>query len=570
MFAGQRPRPLSLKRPATLTKDPWSEPASPAPTFSSLSSNELVVLLKNAHVSLREKEKDLTLAAELGHYLLENNITLKSQYDALLQQQQQQQQEQEQQQKEQTEEDWGYYYGKDHDSNQRLTRSSSYQCNKAAHQMELAELQDKNMELQRLLEDAQQQADKLQAVHDKKARELEHDVTVLKDHLDMATQKIEEMEDDEHYRSVRQRRQHDQDQHTRTERHASGTYDQLYQQHDSLIAELRNKISQLEYENGQLVRSRRSVQERLDRALYDVETLQTQFNLGEWSRESCAQLHDAYQRQLDHIAQLNESLEEHRHILTSLVDNGVLADWNINMINKSIRNDHHPHNQTDHFLPTNNNLMTELEQAWHRDQLTKEPAAMHIGIQQQQQQQQQQYDHHFRNNAIIDDDGYSSLQEGFKQQQRQQQQQHRFGYLDNTNAHKPSPASAHAHHLPTFSDNKGNQVYNHMIGDDYDDYDDDTDDDDEDDELYGPLDSTDAITSYNLYPNLTGRYGYPTTITTGLMMAGLKGREQHQEEAAAGVVHKVQRWCRFAIVLTVAVFINAFEGPDTMLEESYY
>lgn len=508
-------------------------------------------------------------------------MTLKSQYDSLLYQQQQQQQLRLQEDADAgEEEDWGYYYGNDSNTTtKRLANSSSFQYNKAAHQIELASLQDKNMELQRLLEDAQQQADKLQAVHDKKARELEHDVTVLKDHLDLATQKIEEMEEDQHHRSVRQRRHHEE-QHPRNMRHPSfSSYDQHLQQHDSLLADLRSKISQLEHENNQLVESRRSVQDRLNRALYDVEALQTQFNLGEWTREGCAQLNTAYQRQLDYIAQLNESLEEHRHILTSLVENGVLGDSNINMIiSKSYRNEGH-HNINININNNNNNLMAELGQAWHRDQLIKD-SAVQIGAAKHHQQQQQQQQRHgplsnHLNRDDEDDDGYSSLPlDGIKQHRH-----HRFGYLESTSsAHlslyrtsSTSPASAHAYHLPTFSDNNGNQVYNHMMADDYDDYDDDTDDDDEDDELYGPLDSTDAITSYNLYPNLTGRYEYPTTITTGLMMAGLKGRHSHhEEEAAAGVVHKVQRWCRFAIVLTVAVFINAFEGPDTMLEDPFY
>lgn len=62
MFAGQRPQPLSLKR-ANTTKELWSEPSSPATTFSSLSwaaeksAAELAGLLRNAHASLREKEK---------------------------------------------------------------------------------------------------------------------------------------------------------------------------------------------------------------------------------------------------------------------------------------------------------------------------------------------------------------------------------------------------------------------------------------------------------------------------------------------------------------------------------
>ncbi|KAI8093843.1 uncharacterized protein BX664DRAFT_295776 [Halteromyces radiatus] len=427
MFIGQRPPALSLQRK---TKEHCIEPTSPATTtFSSLSwtaeksTAELAVLLKHAYASLHEKEKDLTLAAEVGHYLLENNMMLQSQYESLLQQQQQ-----------------------EDDTNMQLLSQ------RKAHQMILDELQDKNMELQQLLEDAQQQTDKLQMVHDKKARGLNHDLTILRDHLERATQKIQELEDDQRCKQQQQQQQQRQQEHDDDD--------------EEEVMALFHRIQQLEQENDQLMHSRQSIQDRLNKALSDVE-LQQQFNLNQW--EDYAQLTETYQRQFHQIAQLNLSLQEHRHLLLSH-----WMDDNTNTMNNE----------------NNDTLMVELEKAWHRDQwnLTKNDD---------------------------DDDGYSSLP---------------------ASIHESSGIKKDSYNDHDFSDHV---MYTKERKEEV------------DDGLFGPLD-TDVLTSYDLYPHITTSKGLVIT--------------QQQQQQQQGMVYKMQRWCRFAIVLTMAVFINVLEGPDVMLE----
>ncbi|SAM01292.1 hypothetical protein [Absidia glauca] len=431
MFAGKRPQPLTLQqRVNTMGKNLWPEPTSPAATtittFSSLSwaaeksAAELRVHLKNAHMSLREKEKDLTLAAEIGHYLLENNAALKSQYESLLRQQE--------------EDDWlcssgddcqgDDNYDDDHDRDLILLSRNKM------HQQVLGELQDKNMELQRLLEDAQHQTDKVKMVHDKKARELEYDITLLKDHLDMAAQRIEEMEDhDQQHPSPLnkdQQQQHHQDEASRQQRQ---------QQHDALLLELQLKIDQLEHENNQLIHNRQTIQDRLDRALYDVDALQTQFNIGEWTREGYAQLNDAYQQQFSHIAQLNVSLEEHRHILTNLVEHGGLGHMyshlnDLPAISHSTSSaattlqsttDHHPHTVT-----KSHSLMAELEKAWHRDQSASGTTTQQQAWRFYDDGEDDDDDNHDLHQDDDIDDGYSSLSGGHIVAKDQQHDSSRF------------------------------------------------------------------------------------------------------------------------------------------------
>ncbi|ORZ12266.1 hypothetical protein BCR42DRAFT_493649 [Absidia repens] len=536
MFAGQRPKPLSLKRISTTTRDLWSEPSSPASLSwtDEKSTSELVVLLKNAHASLREKEKDLTLAAELGHYLLEKNTALKSQYEELLHQQ------------EQYNECNDDMDNDDHDSDNALLLLSQHQ----AHQQVLTDLQDKNVELQRLLDDAQQQTDKLQTARDKKARELEYDITLLKDHLEMASRRIEEMEDDQHYRNVRQRQQY---QHTRRHHYqhsgdnqCNNQQQQQQQQHDSVLMELREKINQLESENNQLVHTRQLVQSRLDRALTDVDALQTQCHFDEWTRERYTQLNDAYQQQFNHIAQLNVSLEEHRHVLANLVDRGNWTDHRTSSNTPIMVTGIDNHLQNDH---RNDNLMIELEKTWHRDQSlnTGPDHGTPLEILQQPFSNGLQQDDG-------DDDGYPSLVSvGIKLQQ--QDSFDSAVYLNDASSSDSAPPSSPPalDHVPllNYTDNSDSQVFDHVNSDTDDDDDDDGDDGDVN--LFGPEDAMDAITSYNLYPTL--------------VVAGKQPKVQ--SSTTTGMVHKAQRWCRFAIVLTMAALINAFEGPDAMLDEMY-
>jgi len=75
--------PTSPSSPSYITSPVPSSPMSGSWNVSK-SQAELTGMLKEAYNVIRERERDLTLAAEIGKSLLENNIALKAKYEGAI------------------------------------------------------------------------------------------------------------------------------------------------------------------------------------------------------------------------------------------------------------------------------------------------------------------------------------------------------------------------------------------------------------------------------------------------------------------------------------------------------
>ncbi|ORX58794.1 hypothetical protein DM01DRAFT_1405420 [Hesseltinella vesiculosa] len=266
MLAGFHPPPLTL----THTKDVWSGPSSPSLSrLADLPRNELVQLLKSARTSLREKEKDIRLAAEVGHYLLENNQHLQHQYETLC-----------------------------HQQDQRA-------CRDRRQDQLVEQLQESNMELQLQLQDMQQETQRLERHYNRHGRDLQHDIAILQEHLDLASQKMVELEE------TQQRRLQRTDQAVHHDLHQRLSHD--FQDQDD-VKLLEERMDRLQQENLFLQQSRRKVQQRLDEAMAWMNSLAQQTQ----DHHHYQDLQLAYDQQAQHITQLHQSLEDHRWQLAQI------------------------------------------------------------------------------------------------------------------------------------------------------------------------------------------------------------------------------------------------------------
>ncbi|CEG74745.1 hypothetical protein RMATCC62417_09907 [Rhizopus microsporus] len=269
----------------------YEEPCSPVSTTTSFISNvswiaeksaaELGVLLKSAYKSLREKEKDLVLVAEIGKSLLEYNQNLKSDYDKLLQNASSMNQEQQE---------------------MRLISS------KKTYDKIIESLEHKNEEIQYMLEQTRQRSKITQQNHEKNQRKLEAEIEILHHSLEIASQKIQELEEDRLLNQERASRQHQQ------------KIEQQRKEDLILLEELTTKMEELHRENNYLQKSKRAVEEKLATALKDLEQLQQEFEHFELTQNGYISLQEAFQRQTDHVKELNDRLEEHRNILARYRD----------------------------------------------------------------------------------------------------------------------------------------------------------------------------------------------------------------------------------------------------------
>ncbi|KAI8874762.1 hypothetical protein K501DRAFT_264722 [Backusella circina FSU 941] len=269
------------------------------------SAAELGSLLKNAYKSLREKEKNLLLAAEIGKSLLEHNQSLKSDYDKLLQNVRSYQGEVVLLDKNKPER-ISPLEKNNHSDEMRLISS------KKAYDAIIESLERKNAEIQHMLDQTQQHSNLTEQSHEKKARKLESEIDILKNSLESATHKIQELEENRNQRQEQARRRCLDDK----------EIEQRETDDLALMEELTVKIDQLFSENKSLQSSKKSVQEKLCAALSDLDSLRMDFEKFELTQEGYANLQQAFQRQTIHIKELNESLEEHRAVLSRLRDKG--------------------------------------------------------------------------------------------------------------------------------------------------------------------------------------------------------------------------------------------------------
>jgi hypothetical protein len=241
---------------------------------------------------------DLVLAAELGKSLLEHNLRLKNSYDSLLQSTPPITPSNSTQPI-QDEEDSGID-SSDEDSMRfipsRTTREAMIEV-----------LERKNIELTAKLEAAMTEQDSLTRSNSKKTRQLENEISLLKGNLEIATAKIQELQEmNEKQKKVES---------------TAAVTQQL--ENDDLVDELYTEIDKIQQERDLVAQSKTELEAKLAATLKDLGELKKQFEKFEFTQKDFDKLQEAYERQFNHIDELNQNLEEHRTILQKLKERGI-------------------------------------------------------------------------------------------------------------------------------------------------------------------------------------------------------------------------------------------------------
>ncbi|CAO3589050.1 unnamed protein product [Absidia cylindrospora] len=343
MASHTTPLPLNLDK---FPHDALQHPP-PSPTFSTTSlissmswiadkgPQDLIPLLKNAYSAIKEKEKDLTLAAEIGKQLLSTNVELEQNYRQLLQRQQQPPTHE----NESTDDD-----------NDDECPDMQYIPSMNARQVIIEVLEQKNVELNERLESLSTEHTTMKNTSGKRTKQLESEMTALKNDLEMATNKIQELE-------LLNKKQQE-----KRRRNKNGNINDENENEATSINGLLSDVQRLEMEHQQALEAKRTMESKLSAALTDLHQLKQQFDNFEFTESGYKTLQQTYDRQFQHITQLNQSLEDHRAVFQKLRDRGI----NIHSLSSTPcpsvimkQNDtenHHPHHS----------LLDELESEWNK------------------------------------------------------------------------------------------------------------------------------------------------------------------------------------------------------------
>jgi hypothetical protein len=250
---------------------------------------------------------DLVLAAEIGKSLLENNIQLKSKYETLLQQL--------------------HMYQNQSSASSAVPPSATHeppaeedgQCSsripsKSTRDAIIDVLETKNAELTSRLEASLEEAETLEKSNKKVTKKLEAEIAALKDDLNIAAQKIQELQDMNQKAAERQRRM-EAEAAEKSESPSAESYE--------LIGNMFEKVGKLEIENTSLQAAKLELEAKLSTTFRDLRLLKDQFESFQFTQDDYDSLQEAYHRQFSHIADLNDSLEEHRNLLQKLRDRGM-------------------------------------------------------------------------------------------------------------------------------------------------------------------------------------------------------------------------------------------------------
>ncbi|KAI8974362.1 hypothetical protein BDB01DRAFT_729194 [Pilobolus umbonatus] len=304
-------------------------------------SNDLIPMLKNAYHALKDKERDLVLAAELGKSLLEHNLKLKANYDNLL--------------KTSTppitpssstetvviqDEDSGID-SCDEDHTMRFIPS------RGTRNAMIEVLERNNHEMSRKLEQAMQEQDALTKMNTKNTRKLENEIALLQSNLEIASNKIQEL-------------------HSMNEKKKTSVEVKVVDEdQEVLVDELYNEIDKAEKEKYEMEQSKLEIELKLATTLKDLRELRDQFEKFEFTQQDYEKLQEAYERQFDHINELNSSLEEHRGVLQKLKEKGV-----------TVYSPHSSAAPSEAGDEPQSTLLGELESAWIKKNSTSLPNSL--------------------------------------------------------------------------------------------------------------------------------------------------------------------------------------------------
>lgn len=439
-------------------------------------------------------EIDLLLAAEIGKSLLEHNQNLKRDYDKLLQNVKSCESV--------TKAPIETTYDEDENTTMRILSS------KKAYDTIIESLEQKNAEIRSMLDQTQQHGHLSEQQYEKKQRKLESEIEVLKDHLDIAANKIHELEE-----SNQQKRQQRKNLDEIREFEQQQKTDDLF-----LMKELTVKMQELFTENKQLQSSKKSVEEKLITSLHDLEKLRCNFEHFELTHQGYSTLQESFERQTTHIKELNDSLEDHRQILSRLRDKGLLHSNTTSV--------HDFDDKPTVSTSSMQSLMGELENAFwstsHRSKLQK-------------------------SNSDTSLSSFSKIYDLASLTER------------NLTSFYSAPADYALEKLLNKMGVDDRSVFDdaeHLLDSSF------------CGELFEPEGNGSVYAEKNLYPSASvissQLLRMDDTSATTVQPKGLTNRILFQIRY---LFRSIFKWCRFAIILGTAVLINLWKGPDLILEK---
>ncbi|ORX44026.1 hypothetical protein DM01DRAFT_1364821 [Hesseltinella vesiculosa] len=544
------------------------------------SSAELIPLLKNAYHNLKDKERDLLLAAEIGKSLLENNIAMKQRYEQLLTHSRaplpdalptpssslltsHTADDDASLQEFNSDQD-------DEDDDDTMGFVSSQSTREAMIEV----LESRNKELTAQLDSLMDEQSVMNKNKVRQHRALEDEIQHLTSTLDMATHKIQELEamNGRSHPLDRSKKRTDAGR-TRASPNSSSarSYD-TDDDDDDDVDTLLTKIDRLQSENNLASKSKQELETKLASTLQDLCQLKSQFDQFQFTRDDHEQLKTAYERQFRHIDELNATVEEHRSLLQRLKDQGVVIHSANTTPAPSCAGDDIHTVMGDRCRQT---LLAELENEWrkqqpaltaststptHRPQSSSASSSSsrkkstsvlpmslsHLSLQDLPSWTQAA--------SVADFETMLARAAGVDQQSLDEAIQ--FVNRLETSLMTPDPYSDDA------DDATSSSTATHPHS---------TTSQDDDHDHYSDLVNALDLPRDQLYPNMSllpprtpqGWVTRPspcTDLTT--TPRSFTGRIQ---STARNLFRAVWRWCRFAIVLTTAVLISVWNGPDHML-----
>ncbi|KAF7722201.1 hypothetical protein EC973_003555 [Apophysomyces ossiformis] len=434
-------------------------------------------------------------------------------------------------------------------------------------------LQRKNEEMQVMLDKALAQSEQIGRANDEKTQQLESHIEYLRQSLDLAAQKIQELEAGRRRRFQRP---------STSEMTTSSFTTQQSQrtlvtdeENTHLIHELTMKMARLEADHTTISVARKAVQDRLANALRDLGHLRQQFEEFQFTKEGFDQLQEAYQQQFKRIEELNKSLEEHRAILARLRDRGMpipsLSDYDssVSTTSGSSSSSRTLHSKNEQEMSGGKNLLDELQLAFgkHLPNQTRE-------LEEEEEEEEE-------DGASV---GFSSEDHSPSESHESSRNRDRMEDREVSQAFPALSSWAHMaernltsfynapseYALQTALPNVGlddpaimdeaRRLLAYIDGEDtpegmpFD-----------DDDLYQP--GRMDYASLDLYPHPTQAYAHADCDPSSFAHDEPKGFIGHIKYLIQNLFRAVWRWCRFAIVLTAAILINLWRGPEAFLEK---
>ncbi|CAO3608037.1 unnamed protein product [Cunninghamella blakesleeana] len=386
----QRKTPTHLDIPSTSNTAQIGGPPSPTLSTTSFMSSvswmaekstaELIPLLKNAYHAIRDKERDLVLAAEIGKSLLDNNIMMKQRYEELLQNTRSAHLITDSSvvalptpsssniTNKRYESDSGIESCldscDDYEEEEDDSKSMRFVSSNSTREAMIEVLESQNKELNARLEIILEEQANMDKSNVKRQQELETEINDLTKSLEIATGKIQDLEETKKKQMLK-RRQGD------TIDIENGSQ-QLFSQKENqqMMDELIDQIDSLKVENDLAVKSKKDLENKLANTLKDLRKLKEQFDHFQFTKDDHENLKSAYERQFKHIDELNSSVEEHRRLLQKLKERGVQIHSNHNTPAPSCIDGYSTNGDDDRRLNNGTNpkfrntLLSELENEW--------------------------------------------------------------------------------------------------------------------------------------------------------------------------------------------------------------